>query len=103
MAVPFILVPVLNTVTATIATNIGVLPITSGVQLPWTMPIMFSGWLVTGSLVASVFQLAQLVMDMLIYYPFLKMLDKKYLEEESLHADETDDLDDLSFDDLSFD
>ena len=100
MAVPFIFVPVLNTITATIATSIGILPITAGVQLPWTTPILFSGWLVTGSFVASLFQLAQLAMDMAIYFPFLKMLDRKYLEEEANTANESDELDDLSFDDL---
>lgn len=100
MAVPFIFVPVLNTITATIATSIGILPITAGVQLPWTTPILFSDWLVTGSFVASLFQLAQLAMDMAIYFPFLKMLDRKYLEEEANTANESDELDDLSFDDL---
>lgn len=100
MAVPFIFVPVLNTITATIATSIGILPITAGVQLPWTTPILFSGWLVTESFVASLFQLAQLAMDMAIYFPFLKMLDRKYLEEEANTANESDELDDLSFDDL---
>ena len=39
-------------------------------------------------------------MDMAIYFPFLKMLDRKYLEEEANTANESDELDDLSFDDL---
>lgn len=103
MAIPFILAPVFNTVTATIATNIGIIPITSGVQLPWTTPILFSGWLVTGSFMASLVQLVQLVCDMLIYFPFLRMLDNKYLAEEKEHENESDELDDLSFDDLALD
>lgn len=103
MIIPFILTPVINTVIATIATVIGFIPITSGVQLPWTMPIFFSGYLVTGSFKAVILQAFQLLINMLIYYPFLKILDNKYLEEEKVQEDEQDELDDLSFDDLTLD
>lgn len=101
MAIPFILTPVANTVVATIATQIGFIPITSGVQLPWTTPILFSGYLVTGSFNAVILQLILLAMNMLIYYPFLRILDNKYLEEENNAPKEADELDDLSFEDLS--
>lgn len=103
MIIPFILTPVVNTVLATLATTMGIMPITTGVQLPWTTPIGFSGYLVTGSFMAVLVQFALLAINMLIYYPFLKLLDKKYLEEEHLEKDKEDDVDDLSFDDLSFD
>ena len=99
--IPFVLAPVMNTVLATIATQVGLIPITSGVQLPWTTPIFFSGFLVTGSVIAGLFQLVLLVLDTLLYWPFLKMLDKKYLEEEASLEGQTDELDDLSFDDLA--
>ena len=45
MAIPFLFVPCVNTILATIATIVGIIPITSGVQLPWTTPIGFSGFL----------------------------------------------------------
>lgn len=104
MAVPFILTPVLNTIVAYLFTIMHVMPITSGAQLPWTCPIGFSGWLVTGSWTGSLVQFILLAMDILIYYPFFKSLDNKYLEEEK-KTDEKgkDDLDKLSFDDLSLD
>lgn len=103
MIIPFILTPVVNTVLAMLATMSGFMPITTGVQLPWTTPIGFSGYLVTGSFNAVIVQFALLVINMLIYYPFLKLLDKKYLDEERLQKDKEDEIDDLSFDDLSFD
>ncbi len=103
MAIPFILTPVANTIIATLATMAGILPITSGVQLPWTMPIIFSGFLVTGSVMGSLVQAVLLVVDMAIYYPFLRILDNKYLAEESNKTQEKDEIDDLSFDDLSLD
>ena len=79
------------------------MPITNGAQLPWTTPIVFSGWLVTGSFMGSVVQIIMLAMDFAIYYPFFRMLDSKYLAEESETKNQTDELDDLSFDDLSLD
>lgn len=103
MMVPFILAPVANTVIAYLATIWGIIPITTGAQLPWTTPIIFSGYLVTGSVMASILQVGLLVVNMLIYYPFMKLLDKQYLEEEHSKVDEVDEIDELSFDDLSLD
>lgn len=64
---------------------------------------MFSGFLVTGSVMGSVVQIVMLIVDILIYYPFFKLLDKRYLEEESAAGGEEDELDSLSFDDLELD
>lgn len=100
MAVPFILTPVVNTIIGYVATVVGIMPITLGVQLPWTCPIIFSGFLVTGSVVGSIVQIVQLAVDALIYYPFFKLLDKRYLDDESTMGNEKDEIDDLSFDDL---
>lgn len=103
MVIPFILTPVVNTVIATFATYIGFIPITSGIQLPWTMPIGFSGFLITGSITGAILQFILLAINMLIYYPFLKVLDNKYLEEEKNISEEKDEIDNLSFDDLTLD
>ena len=103
MAIPFILAPVVNTVIGYVATVIGFMPVTMGVQLPWTCPIIFSGFLVTGSVTGSIVQIVQLIIDVLIYYPFFKLLDQRYLEEETATAGQTDEIDDLSFDDLGLD
>ncbi len=102
MAIPFIITPVVNTVIGYIATVTGLMPITLGVQLPWTCPIIFSGFLVTGSVVGSLVQIVELAVDILIYYPFFKLLDKRYLDDENKLGDKTDEIDDLSFDDLEF-
>ena len=104
MVIPFILTPVLNTVVAYLFTIMHVMPITSGAVLPWTCPIGFSGWLITGSWTGAMVQFILLAMNILIYYPFFKSLDAKYLEEEkNAETKDKDDLDKLSFDDLSLD
>ncbi|MGB4984179.1 MAG: PTS transporter subunit EIIC [Erysipelotrichaceae bacterium] len=103
IGIPFILVPVVNTILAYLATILTIMPITSGIQLPWTTPIFFSGWLVTGTIMGALVQLVLLVVDALIYYPFFKIVDNRYLDEEKVNIDKKDELDDLSFDDLSLD
>ncbi|MFV0479041.1 MAG: PTS sugar transporter subunit IIC [Anaerorhabdus sp.] len=103
MGIPFIITPVANTIIATLATMVGFIPVTSGVQLPWTTPIGFSGFLVTGSITAVFLQFMLLALDMLIYFPFFRILDKKYAEEEQLKGDKQDEIDSLSFDDLALD
>lgn len=101
MIVPFMLVPTLNIIISYIAMNIGLVPICNGVNIPWTTPIIISGFLAT-NWVGAVLQAALLVLGVFIYMPFIKVMDKQYLIEEAKSAKENDDisLDDLSFDDL---
>ena len=105
MVIPFILAPVMNTIIGQLATAVGFIPVTSGVQLSWTTPIFISGYLTTGSFNAVILQLFMLLADMALYYPFFKMQDSKYLEEEEKLAKEEkkDEIDELSFDDLKLD
>ncbi|MGL5646811.1 MAG: PTS sugar transporter subunit IIC [Clostridium sp.] len=102
LVIPFVCVPVINLVLSTIVTTMGIIPYTTGVPLPWTTPIGFSGYLSTGSLVAAGWQIFLLVLGCLIYYPFIKMLDKQYLrdEEEAKKELEKDESFDLCFDDV---
>ena len=104
IVIPFILTPLVNTILATIATLIGLIPYTTGAALPWTTPFFFSGWLSTGSIVAGLFQIVLIIIGMCIYYPFFRVIDKQYLHEEHQAANSlSDELDELSLDDLSFD
>ena len=104
IVIPFILTPLVNTILSTIATLIGLIPYTTGAALPWTTPFFFSGWLATGSIVAGLFQIVLIIIGMCIYYPFFKVIDKQYLHEEHQAANSlSDELDELSLDDLSFD
>ena len=101
--IPFLLVPLVNISLATFATKVGIIPYTTGATLPWTTPFFFSGWLATGSIIAGFFQIGLIALGCAIYYPFFNVLDKQYLHEETHKADEVDELDDMSLDDISFD
>ena len=104
--IPFIGVPTMNLVLSTIATNYGLIPYTTGVDLPWTTPIGISGYLATGSISASIWQFFLLFLGCVIYFPFIKMLDKQYLKDEAEareNANSDMSLDDMSLDNMSLD
>ncbi len=102
--IPFLFVPVINSILSTIAMSVGLIPLTTGIGLPWTTPFFFSGWLSTGSVFAGLFQVGLVALDCVLYYPFFKMLDNQYLiQEQSSDEEETDDIDEFSLDDFSFD
>lgn len=82
IAIPFVLVPIMNVLISGTAFATHLMPYTNGVILPWTTPPIISGWLSTGSWVGSSIQLLEIILGMLIYYPFIKILDKQYLQEE---------------------
>ncbi|WP_461194516.1 PTS system transporter subunit IIC [Clostridioides difficile] len=97
LLIPFAIVPTINIIIAYFCMSAGLVPLTNGVQLPWTTPIIFSGFLTTGWQ-GAVLQLVLLILGIFMYIPFIKMLDKQYLREENETVEEEDD--DISFDDL---
>lgn len=99
--IPFMLVPTINIVISYFCMSIGLVPLCSGVAIPWTMPVILSGFLATGWQ-GAVLQFLLLILGVFIYMPFIKMMDKQYLSDEAKAVASNDD-DDISLDDLSFD
>lgn len=103
IAIPFILVPMMNIILTYLAMSIGLFPPCNGINIPWTMPVIISGFLSTNWM-GAVFQGLLLVLGVFVYLPFIKTMDKQYLEEEQKAAEEEDedeiDLDDLDLSDL---
>ncbi|TIJ11809.1 PTS sugar transporter subunit IIC [Escherichia coli] len=81
LLIPFILVPVVLCVITYSAIAFGFLPLTSGLEIPWTTPIFISGFLICGWK-GMLFQAINLIVAMTIYYPFVMTLDKQYLRDE---------------------
>ena len=81
--------------------KLALVPLCTGIAIPWTMPVIVSGFLATGWQ-GSVLQVLLLVLGVFIYMPFIKMMDKQYLADETKAVESSDD-DDISLDDLSFD
>ena len=99
MLIPFALIPTINIIITYFCMTAGLVPLTNGVQIPWTTPPVISGFLVSGWQ-GSVLQLILIVLGVLMYIPFIKMLDKQYLKEEAVNAANDED-DDIDFDDLT--
>lgn len=83
MMVPFILAPVTVAAIAYLSISWGWVAPLAGIPVTWTVPPIIGGYLATGGHISgAVLQIVQMVVAGLIYLPFFKMLDKKYLQEE---------------------
>lgn len=103
MIIPFMVVPTVNIVISYLMMASKLIPICSGVNIPWTCPLGISGVLATNWL-GGVLQIALLLLGVVIYMPFIKIMDKQYLkDEEEAAKKKAESDDDISLDDLSFD
>lgn len=100
--IPFMLVPTVNIVISYIVMSIGLVPYCNGIQLPWTTPVVISGFLST-NWAGALLQAFLLVLGVFIYLPFIKIIDKQYLQEEANAVNTVEEDDDFSLDDLDFD
>jgi len=75
LLVPYILAPLANTVIGWIAISTGLVPIFKYV-VPWTMPMFFGGMIGTGSIMGGLLQIVWLVVDIVIYAPFVIAANK---------------------------
>lgn len=82
MLIPFNLVPLVLVTVQYIAMKIGMVAVTTGVFIPWTLPPVISGFIVTGHLSGSLMQIVNLLIGAMLYLPFLRILDKQYCTAE---------------------
>lgn len=99
--IPFMLVPTMNIVISYFVMYLGIVPYCNGIQLPWTTPVIISGFLAT-NWAGAVLQAILLVLGVFVYLPFIKIIDKQYLEEEANAVNQKEEDDDFSLDDLDF-
>lgn len=87
LLVPFMLTPMLAGIIEYVAIYTGLCPMYGGVVVPWTTPVIISGFLVGGWRTALL-QAVVLVLSVLMYLPFIRALDKRYVKEEQESAAE---------------
>ena len=76
MLIPFLAVPLLCYSVSYAAISFGLVPpITS--EVAWTTPILLGGFRATGSLMGSLLQLVNVVIGVLVYLPFVRLLDRQ--------------------------
>ena len=88
LLVPYVLVPIVNTIIGYAAITIGLVPVFKYV-VPWTMPLFFGGTIGTGSVMGGLLQVVWLIVDVVIYAPFVIAGNKvkdEYDEEEEASA-----------------
>ncbi|MGL5578358.1 MAG: PTS cellobiose transporter subunit IIC, partial [Fusobacteriaceae bacterium] len=86
--IPWIISPIVVVAFSYIVMRLGIVPPPTGVAVPWTVPIFFSGVLATNSVLGGVLQLVNLGIVSAIWFPFVKLLDKQYCLNESIVKDD---------------
>ncbi|CAM3143964.1 PTS cellobiose transporter subunit IIC [Leuconostoc gasicomitatum] len=83
LLIPFILAPILNAIITYITMATGIVHATVGVVVPWVTPPIISGFLATGSHISgSILQIVLIILDIIIYLPFVKNIDRLELKNE---------------------
>lgn len=89
--IPWMLAPVVVVIFTYTMMAIGLAPIPTGVTVPWTVPIFFSGSLATNSMMGRLIQVINFFIVFIIWLPFLKVLDRQAIQaEENVQDDDLD-------------
>ncbi|MES3702439.1 PTS transporter subunit EIIC [Staphylococcus arlettae] len=83
LIVPFVLAPMINATITYFAMATGLVHLTNGTAMPWTMPPIISGFLATGHISGSIVQIVCIIIDIVIYYPFYRALERYNLYMET--------------------
>jgi lactose/cellobiose-specific phosphotransferase system IIC component len=75
MLIPFLAVPLVCYTAAYIAISAGIVPMITG-SVEWTTPILLGGFHATGTIAGSLLQLFNVALGVLIYTPFVRLLDR---------------------------
>ena len=84
MLIPFLAVPLVCYSVAYFAISAGLVPMITS-EVAWTTPILLGGFRATGSLTGSALQLTNVVLGTLIYFPFVRLLDRQS-EDTARHS-----------------
>lgn len=89
LAIPFVLGPVVIAILSYAATYVGLVAKVS-VLAPWTLPAPIGAFMATrGDWKAAVLVIINILIVMVIYYPFFKVYEKKMIKEEQQQVDTT--------------
>ncbi len=80
MLVPFLLVPLVCYSVSYTAIATGLVPMIVN-EVEWTTPIILGGLRATGSAAGAILQIVNVVLGVLIYTPFVRLLDRQTEEE----------------------
>lgn len=82
MLVPFFLTPIVNLIISAAAMKLGIVPVVTH-SVEWTTPILIGGYYATGSVSGAILQAVNLGVGILIYRPFVMLMDKEHEKNSS--------------------
>lgn len=83
---PFIAVPLANYTVSYLALSAGLVPMIT-TEIEWTTPVLLGGYYATGSLAGSALQLVNVALGILIYSPFVRLMDRQTEEKHRAEYD----------------
>lgn len=83
LAIPFLMTPLFGFITSSLSMYLGWVPVVVR-DVEWTTPIFLSGYLATGSYKGALLQLFNLICGIMIYKPFVQIMDKKQYQNKDL-------------------
>jgi PTS system cellobiose-specific IIC component len=86
LMLPYIICPVVMAIVAYVSMDLGLVPYPNGVNIPWTTPPIIAGFLVSGWQ-GAVLNVVQIILSLLIYFPFAKAADMVALKAERIAAE----------------
>ncbi|MGL4997661.1 MAG: PTS cellobiose transporter subunit IIC [Cetobacterium sp.] len=90
LIIPFMVAPLVTTTLMYFGMKFGVIAMTNGINVPWTLPAPIYGFLVTGGHMSGVVVgILVIVISTFIYYPFFKIYDAQKVKEENSYIEET--------------
>ncbi|MGL5124314.1 MAG: PTS cellobiose transporter subunit IIC [Fusobacteriaceae bacterium] len=89
LMIPFIIAPLISTGIIYLAMKLGIVAMTNGVNIPWTLPAPIYGYLITGGSVSGAAAACVVfIISGIIYYPFFKIYDAEKVKEELDYVEE---------------
>lgn len=82
LMIPFITAPLIMFTMGYVSMKIGLVPITNGLQIPWSTPPVLAGFLVSGWK-GALLNIIQILVSTAIYLPFFKAVDKNAFLKEN--------------------
>lgn len=90
--IPFILVPFILMLITLAAVHFGVIHILDSVQVSWTTPALFSGWMLTESWRGVAFQMLLIAISTICYLPFVKRAERSRQQQTKAAFQQASDL-----------
>ncbi|MBP5197804.1 MAG: PTS sugar transporter subunit IIC/EAL domain-containing protein [Lachnospiraceae bacterium] len=86
MVFPFLVTPIVCYTVSYLAIMSGIVPMVT-TSVAWTTPIILGGYQITGSVAGALLQVVNVVIGVIIYTPFVRLMDRRSMENANRNYD----------------